>query len=162
MRFGILTISDRSFSGEREDLTGKILSDLVQSSGGLVVKTGLVPDELPQIRDVLIDWSDIKEIEIILTNGGTGFAPRDVTPEATRAVVERFTPGVDEFIRSRSLEFTANAPLSRSVSGLRNQTFIINLPGSPKAASQIFTLLLPLLPHAVNLLKDSPPDIIGH
>jgi len=162
IRFGIITISDRSFRGEREDISGKVLEDLVKENLWEVTKTGLVPDEVAPIQELIRKWTDNREVDVILTNGGTGFAPRDVTPEATHSLIERFTPGIDEYIRARSLDFTQNAPLSRAISGIRKSTFILNLPGNPKAAREIFGLVVHLFPHAVNLLKDSPPDVIGH
>jgi molybdopterin adenylyltransferase len=154
LRFAILTISDRSSRGERPDTSGPALAELVRSHGWQVVQQGIVPDEMDAIKNTLQAWSDSGEADVILATGGTGFAPRDVTPEATRAVVERLTPGLDEAMRSASLQVTPHAMLSRAVSGVRKQTLIITLPGSPKGASENLQVILPALEHAVKLLRE--------
>lgn len=162
IRFGILIISDRSFRGEREDLTAPELSKFIANSGHSVAQLQIVPDETAAISSTLIDWSDKGSVDIILTSGGTGFSTRDVTPEATLAVVERLAPGISEAIRAFSLKITPHAMLSRAVSGIRNKTLIINLPGSPKGALESLELVLPVLAHAVELLQDSPDAEKGH
>jgi molybdopterin adenylyltransferase len=154
LRFAILTVSDRSSRGERPDTSGPALVALVQSHGWQVVQQGIVPDEMDAIKNTLQAWSDSGEADVILATGGTGFAPRDVTPEATRAVLERMTPGLDEAMRSSSLRVTPHAMLSRAVSGIRKQTLIITLPGSPKGATENLQVVLPALEHAVNLLRE--------
>jgi molybdenum cofactor synthesis domain-containing protein len=156
MRFGILTISDRSSRGERADTSGPALMDAITASGWQIVKSDIIPDDLDTISKKLIAWVDSGELDVLLTTGGTGFAPRDVTPEATRLVVERLTPGLDEAMRARSLQITPHAMLSRAVSGIRKQTMIVNLPGSPKAALENLQVLLPVLEHATKLLRDDP------
>jgi molybdenum cofactor synthesis domain-containing protein len=130
------------------------LAELVNSQGWQVVKQDIVPDELETIKEKFKTWSDSNEADVILATGGTGFAPRDVTPEATRAIVERLTPGLDEAMRSASLQITPHAMLSRSVSGIRKQTLILNLPGSPKGATENLQVVLPALEHAVHLLRE--------
>jgi len=155
LRFAVLTISDRSSRGERQDKSGPALIDKVGSQDGWKVeKEGLVPDKVLAIQEILETWADNNEADVILTTGGTGFAPRDVTPEATRAVVERLTPGLDEAMRAASLKITPHAMLSRSISGIRNRSLIVNLPGSPKAAIENLQIILPALEHAVRLIKE--------
>ena len=162
MKFGVLTVSDRSSRGERPDLSGPALTSLLTSNGNQVIKVGIVPDEINLIQNCLIEWVNSGELDIILTTGGTGFAPRDVTPEATRGVVERLTPGLDEAMRAKSLLLTPNAMLSRAVSGIRNKTLIINFPGSPKAALENFAIIYPILEHAIKLLSEDPGAEKGH
>lgn len=154
IRFSVLTISDRSSRGERADTSGPALAELVRSQGWRVVKQEIVPDEIETIKERFQNWCDSGETDVILATGGTGFASRDVTPEATRAVVERLTPGLDEVMRSVSLKITPHAMLSRAVSGVLKRTLIINLPGSPKGATENLQVLLPALEHAVHLLRD--------
>jgi len=154
LRFSILTVSDRSSRGERPDTSGPALAELVNTQGWQVVKQEIVADELEAIKAIFSDWCDSGETDIILATGGTGFAPRDVTPEATRAVVDRLTPGLDEAMRAASLQVTPHAMLSRAVSGVRMRTLIVNLPGSPKGATENLQVILPALEHAVHLLRD--------
>lgn len=130
------------------------MADLVRSQGWQVLHQGLVPDDMTTIKNTLQAWSDTGEVDVILATGGTGFAPRDVTPEAARAVVDRLTPGLDEAMRSASLKVTPHAMLSRAVSGIRKRTLIITLPGSPKGATENLQVVLPALEHAVKLLRD--------
>ena len=162
MRFAILTISDRSYHGEREDLSGPALIDVLQKQGWKVIDIGLVPDEPDLIAQKLIEWADGGKCDVILTTGGTGFAPRDVTPEATLEVIDRQAPGLAEAMRSESLKVTSHAMLSRAVCGIRKQTLIINLPGSPKAAEENLAVIIPVLPHAVQLLRNDPASESGH
>lgn len=162
IRFGILTLSDRSARGERADASGPALARLIQAENWSVTKEALLPDDESAIRDLLIEWSDRGEVDVILTTGGTGFAPRDVTPEATRAVIEREAPGLAEAMRVASLKVTPHAMLSRIVTGIRKRTLIINLPGSPKGAVENLQVIIPVLPHAVQLLRDDPTSESGH
>lgn len=154
MRFGILTISDRSSRGERSDESGPALVELVHERSWQVVERDVIPDDLEAIKRQLSSWADSGEIDVLLTTGGTGFAPRDVTPEGTRAVVERLTPGLDEAMRAASLKITPNAMLSRATSGIRKRTLIVNLPGSPKGACENLREIIPVLEHAVKLLRE--------
>lgn len=156
IRFGILTSSDRSSRGERPDLSGPALGNLVITQGWVVARTTIIPDELDAIRETLSTWADSGEVDIILTTGGTGFAPRDVTPEATRLVIDRQAPGLAEAMRLESRKVTPHAVLSRAVAGIRGRVLIINLPGSPKAAVENLQVLVPILAHAVELLKEDP------
>ncbi len=162
IRFGILTLSDRSSRGERADSSGPALAALIQAEGWSVVKQALLPDEESAIRAILTSWADSGEMDIILTTGGTGFSPRDVTPEATRAVIDRDAPGLAEAMRAASLQVTPHAMLSRVVTGIRRKTLIINLPGSPKGAVENLQVVLPVLPHAVQLLQEDPTSESTH
>lgn len=162
LRFGILTLSDRSARGERADSSGPALADLIEAEGWSVVKQSLLPDEESAIRESLISWADSGELDVILTTGGTGFSPRDVTPEATRAVIDRETPGLAEAMRAASLKITPHAMLSRVVTGIRSRTLIVNLPGSPKGAVENLQVITPVLPHAVQLLREDPTSESTH
>lgn len=162
IQFAILTVSDRSSRGEREDVSGKVLQEKVLEAGHHVQKYDIVPDDIAAIQKKLKDWADDPEVHVIITTGGTGFAPRDVTPEATRPILERLSPGVDELIRQRAQQFAVHAMLSRAISGVRGKVFIINFPGSPKACKEDFNTLMEVLPHAVALLHELPPSVIGH
>jgi molybdenum cofactor synthesis domain-containing protein len=162
MRFGILTISDRSSRGERPDLSGPALVDAIEAHGWKKTKILVIPDDLGEIQKTLALWADAGEVDILLTTGGTGFASRDITPEATRSVLEKLTPGLDEAMRSKSLQITSHAMLSRAISGIRKRTLIINLPGSPKAAVENFQVIAPVLEHALHLLTDDPASEKGH
>jgi molybdenum cofactor synthesis domain-containing protein len=162
IRFGILTLSDRSSRGERADSSGPALARLIEAEGWSVAKKSILPDEESAIREILISWADSNELDVILTTGGTGFSPRDVTPEATRAVIERDAPGLAEAMRAASLRITPHAMLSRVATGIRKKTLIINLPGSPKGAVENLQVILPVLPHAIKLLQESPEAEAGH
>ena len=162
MRIAILTISDRASTGEREDKTGPALVKMMVPLRWNLIKTGLVADDQAEIEAILREWSDSGEIDLILTAGGTGFSPRDCAPEATCAVIERHAPGIAEAMRSASLRITPHAMLSRAVAGIRAKTLIINLPGSPKAARENLEIVLPVLPHAVQLLSEDPHAEAGH
>ena len=162
LRIGILTVSDRSWRGEREDASGPVLKSLVETQGWLVIQQSILPDEEEAIRDLLIAWADNGALDIILTTGGTGFAPRDVTPEATRAVIRREAPGLAEAMRAASLKITPHAMLSRIVTGIRKKTLIINLPGNPKGAVENLQVVIPVLPHAIQLLSEDPASESSH
>lgn len=162
MRIAILTVSDRSARGERSDQSGPVLTQAVTAQGWQVVQQAVLPDDLVALSDLLVKWADSGEIDIILTTGGTGFSPRDVTPEATLAVVQRAAPGLAEAMRSASLQITPHAMLSRAAAGIRSKTLIVNLPGSPKAALENLAVITPVLPHAVQLLQDDPASEAGH
>ena len=162
LRFGILTLSDRSSRGERADSSGPALAALIQAEGWSVTKQSLLPDEESAIRAILSEWADGGDLDVILTTGGTGFAPRDVTPEATRAVIEREAPGLAEAMRAFSLKITPHAMLSRIVTGIRKKTLIINLPGSPKGAVENLQVVMPVLSHAVQLLQEDPRSESTH
>lgn len=154
IKFAILTVSDRSSSGLRDDLSGPALQSAVGDYGWEVARADIVHDEISAIKERLCQWSDSGKINVILTTGGTGFTPRDVTPEATKEVLDRNAPGLAEAMRAGSLTITPHAMLSRAVAGIRKQTLIINLPGSPKGALENFRIIAPVLPHAVQLLEN--------
>ncbi len=161
-RVGILTVSDRSARGQRPDDSGPLIRQMVERQGWTVEHEDIVPDERSAIQAALAAWVDDARLDLILTTGGTGFAPRDVTPEATRAVIEREAPGLAEAMRTASLQRTPHAMLSRAVCGIRGRTLIVNLPGSPKAVRENLDTILPALPHAVALLQESPESERGH
>lgn len=152
MKVGILTVSDKGARGEREDRSGPAVREMVEAAGGEVVRTGLVPDEPDRIREALVAWSD-EGVDLVLTTGGTGFGPRDVTPEATRAVIEREAPGLAEAMRRAGAERTPTAILSRAVAGIRKSTLIVNLPGSERGARESLGAVLPALGHGVEILR---------
>ncbi|HZQ06154.1 MAG TPA: MogA/MoaB family molybdenum cofactor biosynthesis protein [Anaerolineae bacterium] len=157
MRIGILTISDRAYQGVYEDESGPALIELVQEHFHQDIDLyHICPDDFVEIRRALEKWCDDAHMDLILTTGGTGFAPRDVTPEATRAAIEREAPGLVQAMIAESLQKTPHAMLSRMVAGIRGRTLIVNLPGSPKAASENFLTILPALPHALELLGGTP------
>ncbi len=152
-----MTVSDRSSRGEREDLSGPEIRRWAEERRYDIVQEEIVPDDVDAIKKVLIEMSD-RGIALILSTGGTGFAPRDNTPEATRAVIEKEAPGFVEAIRAESLRHTPHAMLSRAVSGIRKQSLIINLPGSPKAVRENLAIIEKAIPHAVDLLRNAVTD----
>ncbi|XP_026146235.1 gephyrin-like isoform X3 [Carassius auratus] len=158
IRVGVLTVSDSCFHNHTEDRSGINLKDLVHDPsllGGTISAYKIVPDEIDEIKETLIDWCDEKELNLILTTGGTGFAPRDVTPEATKEVIEREAPGMSLAMLVGSLDVTPLGMLSRPVCGIRGKTLIINLPGSKKGSQECFQFILPALPHAIDLLREA-------
>ncbi len=162
IRVGILTVSDRSSRGERPDISGQVLKKAMSDQGWQVIKTAIVPDERSKISAILSEWADGRECDLILTTGGTGFSPRDITPEATLAVIDRFAPGLTEAMRASSLLVTPHAMLSRAAAGIRKETLIINFPGSPKAVAENLQVVLPVIPHAVQLLRNDPNSETDH
>ncbi|XP_061609977.1 gephyrin b isoform X3 [Phyllopteryx taeniolatus] len=158
IRVGVLTVSDSCYRNLAEDRSGVNLKDLVHDPsllGGMIVAYKILPDEIDEIKETLMDWCDEKELNLILTTGGTGFAPRDVTPEATKEVIEREAPGMSLAMLMGSLNVTPLGMLSRPVCGIRGKTLIINLPGSKKGSQECFQFILPALPHAIDLLRDA-------
>ncbi len=162
LRFGVLTVSDRSSQGQRPDASGPALEGAIHARGWKVLQRLTVPDDVETIRKTLIDWVETGGLDVILTTGGTGFSPRDLTPEATQAVIQRSAPGLAEAMRQASLRVTPHAMLSRGVAGMRDRTLIVNLPGSPKAAIENLDVIVGVLPHAVQLLKGDPRSEAGH
>jgi len=154
----VITVSDKGFSGQREDLSGPVVCELLESAGFKVVYTSIVPDGQAEIESELIRCADELKIPLVVTTGGTGFAPRDVTPEATRAVIQRHTPGIPEAMRRESSAITNRAMLSRCEAGLRGSTLIINLPGSPKAARENLLAVVGALEHGLEMLLEPQKD----
>ena len=152
-RVGVITASDKGSRGEREDLSGPTLIKLVQDIGGEVVEYVVLPDEQMLLAEKMCQWADDLRLDLIFTTGGTGFAMRDVTPEATLSVSDRLVPGIAEVMRMESLKVTSKAMLSRAVAVLRKQTLIINMPGSPKAVRECFAAIAPAIPHGIQILK---------
>lgn len=157
----VVTVSDRSFRGERPDGSGPVVKDLLERAGYQVVCMEIVPDEQREIEGILVALADREDIALVMTTGGTGFAPRDVTPEATIAVCQRLTPGIPEAMRQASLAITPRAMLSRAAAGIRGRTLIVNLPGSPKAARENLEAVLPALGHGLEMLRGGPADCAG-
>ena len=149
----VLTVSDRSSRGERADKSGEVIEELLQSMGAEIAEYRIVPDERDVIARNLRELSDDLGMDLIVTTGGTGLGPRDVTPEATLEVIDKRIPGFEEAMRAESIRITPHGMLSRAVSGLRSRTLIINLPGSPKAVRETLSVVLPALPHAVELIR---------
>ena len=152
IRTAILTISDMCSQGKREDTSGQTIEEMLPEDKFKVSEKIIVPDDYETITKTLKRFSDELKVEVVLTTGGTGLGPRDVTPEATTAVCNRMAPGFSEILRSESYKKTPNAVLSRGVSGMRNNTLIINLPGSPKAVRECLEIILDILPHAVDMI----------
>lgn len=152
IRVAILTVSDKGYAGIREDKSGPHIAELLREVAQIHSLT-IVPDERDQIAHALIRLCESGEVDMVLTTGGTGFTPRDVTPEATLDVVERLVPGIPEAIRAYSMQFTNRAMLSRGTAGIRKQTLIVNLPGSPKAVGECIDVLRPVLDHIADTLR---------
>lgn len=170
IRAGVVTVSDKGHSGERKDVSGPLLATLLQKIGAEVVHQRIVPDEQPKIERVLIEMADEERLDLIVTTGGSGLTPRDVTPEATLAVIEREAPGLAEVLRFEGYRKTPLAVLSRGVAGVRGKTLIVNLPGSPKAVREGMETLVSILPHAVKMVRgvdtehgkvEAPPSEVG-
>jgi len=153
----VITVSDRSAQGLREDLAGPMVAEMLEDAGYEIAETSIVPDEREQIAAELIRLSDA-DIPLIVTTGGTGFAPRDVTPEATKDVCERGTPGIPEAMRAASMQVTGRAMLSRMEAGIRKGSMIVNLPGSPKAAKENLEAVLPQFDHGLEMLRGGQAD----
>ncbi len=162
MKVGVLTLSDRAAAGERGDLSGPAVEERVEQEGWQVVRTLVLADDQSGIEAALREWADSGELDLILTTGGTGMAPRDRTPEATLAIADRLAPGLAEAMRAASLQVTPHAMLSRAVAVVRGRVLIVNLPGSPRGAIENLSVILPALPHAVHLLRDETDSDSGH
>ena len=152
IKIGILTISDKGSRGEREDLSGKVIEEVIRKINGEVKYYQIIPDEKDIIQAELIKAVDKLHLDLILTTGGTGLAKRDVTPDATLEVIEKEVSGISEIIRSESFKKTNRAILSRGVAGIRKESLIINLPGSPKGVRESLEIILDALPHGIEIL----------
>lgn len=151
-KVAVLTISDKCSKGKREDKSGKIIQDLVKDLPGEIIKYEVIPDEPPLIKEKLIDYCDNLKVDLVLTNGGTGFTARDFTPEATKEVIEREVPGIPEAMRTLCLKSTKRAMLSRAIAGIRAKTLIVNLPGSSRGAKESLEAILEGLPHGLDMI----------
>lgn len=149
---GIITVSDKGSRGLREDTSGEIIREIMEAAGYKVEEKIIIPDEIDLIKENMILWSDTKKYHLILSTGGTGFSPRDYTPEATKAIIDREVPGIPEAMRSYSLSITKKGMLSRATAGIRKKTLIINLPGSPKAVKENLDYILPALKHGIEIM----------
>lgn len=153
-RVVVLTISDKCSKGQREDKSGKVVQDLVPNIPGEVVKYEIIPDEPDIIKERLKNYCDDLKVDLVLTNGGTGFTERDLTPEATKEVIEREVPGIPEAMRTLCLPITKRAMLSRGIAGIRKRTLIINLPGSTRGAKESLAAILEELPHGLDMIAE--------
>ena len=161
MRVGILVLSDKGSRGERKDLSGELLREMCEEAGFSVEVFKILPDEKDEIVQTLKNWCDELKLDLILTSGGTGLHPRDVTPDATKEVIEKEVPGIAEYIRFVSFSSTPMAALSRAIAGIRKETLIVNLPGSPKAIKEIMPSLVKVLKHGVEKLKGDDSECGG-
>jgi len=155
---GVLTMSDKGARGDRIDESGKIAADMLRADGFELVKTGIVPDRMEDITATLIDWIDNEELSLIVTSGGTGLSPTDVTPQAMKQIIDYEVPGISEAMRAESLKKTPHAMLSRAMAGVRCQCLIINLPGSPKGVKENLEIVLPALKHGLSKLSGDTAD----
>jgi len=157
--YAIVVVSDRGSRGEREDKSAPVVRDLLERIGGKIAGYKVVPDELEEIREAILQWTEgARRVDLVLTCGGTGVHPRDVTPEATRGVIQREVPGIPEAMRAASLSKTPHAVLSRGIAGVKDTTLIINLPGSPKAAKENLEAILVAIPHALEKIQGDPSE----
>ena len=161
IRAAIITLSDKGASGERLDESGPIIREMIAGIGASVGHYDVLPDEKSGIIELLIRLCDAGNVDLILTTGGTGVAPRDVTPEATLSVIDRELPGMAEAMRAESLKKTPRAMISRAIAGIRKQTLIVNLPGSPRAVRENLAVILPAIPHTVEKIKGDPSECGG-
>ncbi|NLC77812.1 MAG: molybdopterin adenylyltransferase [Clostridia bacterium] len=161
VKVGIITVSDKGSQGEREDKAGPLIRQMITEQGWEVTASDIIPDEQHLIEGKLMEYADQLALDLVLTTGGTGFAERDVTPEATLAVIEKQAPGLAEAMRLESLKVTPMAMLSRATAGIRGQTLIVNLPGSPKAVRECLNVILPALDHGIEILKGSAGECAG-
>ena len=154
----VITISDRCYEGEREDLSGPVITEILQNEKYIIEYSSIIPDEMDYIKTELIKCTDDLDIALVITTGGTGFSNRDVTPEATEAVCIKMTPGIPEAMRAESLKITDRAILSRQQAGIRDESLIINLPGSPKAARENLCVVLSAIKHGLDILRNEQSE----
>ncbi|MFH1504178.1 MAG: MogA/MoaB family molybdenum cofactor biosynthesis protein [Candidatus Omnitrophota bacterium] len=149
----ILTVSDRCSRGESKDVSGKVIAEIIEGTSGKIIQYDIIADEKELIKEKILLYCDRLKVDFVFTTGGTGFGPRDVTPEATKEISQRIIPGISEFIRMEGLKKTKNAILSRGISAIRGQSIIINLPGSPKAVKESLEVILDIIPHMLEMIK---------
>jgi molybdopterin adenylyltransferase len=154
----VLTVSDKASAGERDDRAGPAIKEIVEAAGAQVVEYKVVPDEQAQVSVALTQLADERDVDVVLTTGGTGLAPRDVTPQATLEVIDYQVPGLAEAMRAASLAQTPAAMLSRAVAGVRRRTLIVNLPGNPKGVRECLKVIMPAIPHAISTLRAEVGD----
>ena len=157
-RAGIITVSDKAAQGQREDLSGPAIAEMLAGTAFSITRTVIVPDEIGQIADAIIEFADRERLDLILTTGGTGVSPRDLTPEATLRVLDKEIPGMAEAMRYSGMMVTPHAMLSRAVAGVRGNSLIINLPGSPKGATENLAAIMPSLSHAISKIQGDQSD----
>ncbi len=150
---GIITVSDKGSQGKREDLSGPAIAEMLAGAAIEIKNTLIIPDEKDEIKKAIIDFSDVKKLDLILTTGGTGVSPRDLTPDATLEVIDKQIPGMTEAMRHQSMLITPHAMISRAVAGIRGKSMILNLPGSPKSVRENLAVVLPALKHAIEKIK---------
>ena len=153
IEIAVLTSSDRCSKGEAEDVSGRLIAEMVKTIGGHVAAYDIVPDEIPALKEKLLHYCDTLAVNVVITTGGTGFSGRDVTPEATLQVIEKNIPGLPELMRAEGLKKTKKAVLSRGICGIRKNTLILNLPGSPKAVRESLEAVLDLIPHSLEMMR---------
>ncbi len=157
-RAGIITVSDKGSQGLREDLSGPAIADMLAGAAVSIAQTIIIPDEIEQISQAIIQFADVEKLDLILTTGGTGVSPRDLTPDATLKVLDKEIPGMAEAMRLASMKITPHAMISRAVAGIRGRSLILNLPGSPKGATENLAVVLPALKHAMEKIQGDPRD----
>lgn len=155
---GIITVSDKGSQGKRQDLSGPAIAEMLAGAGIEIKQTLIIPDEVEQIQKTIIQFADVEKLDVILTTGGTGVSPRDLTPDATLKVLDKEVPGMAEAMRLASMKITPHAMISRAVAGIRGRCLIINLPGSPKGAKENLAAVLPALQHAIEKIKGDDHD----
>ena len=155
MKIGIITVSDSCYRGEREDQSGKVIQHMVASLGE-VVEYRVVPDEKDILRSALLEATDKKAIDLVLTTGGTGISPRDITPDTTEEIIKRKIPGLGELMRMKTYSSSPTSVLSRAIAGIRGKSLVVNLPGSPRGAEECLAVLLPILPHTFEMIQGLP------
>jgi len=155
---GIITVSDKGSQGKRQDLSGPAIAEMLAGAGIQIKKTLIIPDEVEQISEAIIQFADVEKLDLILTTGGTGVSPRDLTPDATLKVIDKEVPGMAEAMRLASMKITPHAMISRAIAGIRGRCLIVNLPGSPKGAKENLAAVLPALQHAIEKIKGDDRD----
>jgi molybdopterin adenylyltransferase len=155
---GVITVSDKGSMGQREDQSGPEVERILKTVGIEVIRRAVIPDEMHQIRNAIVDFADSQKIDLIITTGGTGVAPRDLTPDATLGVIDKEVPGMAEAMRRESYKITPHALISRAIVGIRGRTLIVNLPGSPRSVRENLAVILPALPHAIEKIKGDPKE----